>query len=90
MRNEEVVRKNISLVFDFLRYLTENPELMEKMPDQCELEFLEKDVQLVRGFLEITDIIGNFINLVDIHSPFNTPVDGIFFIKGEIVTGLVS
>jgi len=46
MRNEEVVRKNISLVFDFLRYLTENPELMEKMPDQCELEFLEKDVPL--------------------------------------------
>ncbi len=46
MRKDEIVRKNISLVFDFLRYLTEHTELIEKVPDGCELEFLEKDFPL--------------------------------------------
>ncbi|MBC8466203.1 MAG: hypothetical protein H8D55_00025 [Deltaproteobacteria bacterium] len=47
MRKDEIVKKNISLVFDFLRYLTDHPELIEKLPDQCELEFLEKDFPLI-------------------------------------------
>ena len=44
MKKEEIVKKNISLVFDFLRYLTDHPELIEKIPDNCESEvslFLE-------------------------------------------------
>ena len=47
MRKEEIVKKNISLVFDFLRYLTDHPELTEKIPDNCELEFLDKDSPVV-------------------------------------------
>jgi len=47
MRKDEIVRKNISLVFDFLRYLTDHPQLIEKLPEVCELEFLEKDVPLL-------------------------------------------
>jgi len=31
MRQDEVVKKNISLVFDFLRYLTDYPELIKKL-----------------------------------------------------------
>lgn len=46
MRKDEIIAKNISLVFDFLRYLTDNPELVEKLPDQCELEFLERNFPL--------------------------------------------
>ncbi len=46
MRKEEIVKKNISLVFDFLRYLTDYPELIEKIPNNCELEFLDKDFPL--------------------------------------------
>jgi hypothetical protein len=47
MRKNEVVKKNISLVFDFLRYLTDHPEFIEKLPDGCELEFLDKDFPLI-------------------------------------------
>ena len=47
MRKDEIITKNISLVFDFLKYLTDHPELVEKLPDQCELEFLEKDFPLI-------------------------------------------
>ena len=47
MRKDEIVSKNISLVFDFLRYLTDNPELIGKLPDRCELEFLDRDFPLV-------------------------------------------
>ena len=46
MRKDEIAMKNISLVFDFLKYLTEHPELVENLPDQCELEFLEKNFPL--------------------------------------------
>ena len=47
MRKDEVVKKNISLVFDFLRYVTDHTELIEKLPDGCELEFLDKDFPLI-------------------------------------------
>lgn len=46
MRKDEIVRKNISLVFDFLRYLAEHPEMIDRLPDGCELEFLDKDLPL--------------------------------------------
>jgi hypothetical protein len=46
MTKDEIVRKNISLVFDFLRYLTEYPEMIEKIPDGSEIEFLYKDFPL--------------------------------------------
>jgi len=47
MRKDEIVKKNISLVFDFLRYLTDHPELIEKLPEGCELEFLDRDFPLI-------------------------------------------
>ena len=53
MRKDEIVKKNISLVFDFLRYLTDHPELIEKLPDGCELEFLDRDFPLIES--EIRD-----------------------------------
>jgi len=40
------VRRNISLVFDFLRYLIDHPELLDKISDGCELEFIDKDFPL--------------------------------------------
>lgn len=43
MRKDEIVKRNVSLVFDFLRYLTDHPEIIEKIPDGSELEFLDKD-----------------------------------------------
>jgi len=46
VRKDEIVKKNISLAFDFLKYLTDHPELIEKLPDGCELEFLDKDFPL--------------------------------------------
>jgi hypothetical protein len=46
MRKEEIVKKNVSLVFDFLRYLTEKPEIIENIKDGSELEFLDKDSPL--------------------------------------------
>jgi len=46
VRKDEIVKRNISLVFDLLRYLVDHPELSEKLPDGCELEFLDKDFPL--------------------------------------------
>ena len=35
---------NISLTFDFVRELIKNPELLKELPDEFELEFIEKDI----------------------------------------------
>ena len=49
MRKDEIMKKNISLAFDFLRYLTDYPELIKKLPDGCELEFLDRDFPLIEA-----------------------------------------
>ena len=63
MRKDEVVKKNISLVFDFLRYLTDHPELMEKLPDGCELEFLDKDFPLIESKTSVEDAEKAFLKV---------------------------
>ncbi|MBW2740302.1 MAG: hypothetical protein JRE64_15985 [Deltaproteobacteria bacterium] len=57
MRKNEIVKKNISLVFDFLRYLTDNPELIEKLPEGCELEFLDSDFPLIETETSIDGLV---------------------------------
>lgn len=47
MRKDEIASKNISLVFDFLRYVVDNPDILDKIPDESKLEFLDKDVPTI-------------------------------------------
>jgi hypothetical protein len=44
MTKNEIVQKNISLSFDFIRHLVQNPHLMESIPDGAEVEFVEHDL----------------------------------------------
>ena len=43
MTQKETINRNIGLTFDFVNYLIENKEEVEKLPESFELEFLEKD-----------------------------------------------
>ena len=43
MTNKENINRNIGLTFDFVRYLIDNLNLIEKLPDEFILEFVEKD-----------------------------------------------
>jgi hypothetical protein len=43
MTNKEIVKRNIGLTFDFVRYLIENPNEIENLPDNFILEFVDKD-----------------------------------------------
>ena len=63
MRKNEVVKKNISLLFDFLRYVTDHPELIEKLPDGCELEFLDKDFPLIEPEISIEGVEKAFLKV---------------------------
>jgi len=63
MRKDEIIKKNISLVFDFLRYLTDHPEFVQKLPDQCELEFLEKDFPIVKMEADIEGTEKTFLKV---------------------------
>lgn len=44
MTKKEIVQKNISLSFDFLRYLVGHPDLLENVPDNADIEFIERDL----------------------------------------------
>ncbi len=43
MNRKEIVNRKIGLTFDFVRELIEYPERANKIPDNCEIEFIEKD-----------------------------------------------
>ena len=44
MNKDERVRKHISLSFDFIRYLVKNPKMVNRIPDNAEVDFLETDL----------------------------------------------
>ena len=44
MRKDEVVKRNISLTFDFIRAAVADPHLLDKIPDGAEIEFIETDL----------------------------------------------
>jgi len=43
MTNKEIVERNIGLTFDFVNYLIDNKSEVEKLPDNFNLKFIEKD-----------------------------------------------
>ena len=43
MTNKEIVNRNLGLTFDFVHHLIDNPALIEQLPTNFKLEFLEKD-----------------------------------------------
>jgi hypothetical protein len=44
MRKDEIVKKNIGLTFDFIRAAVADPDLLDKIPDGAEIEFLDTDL----------------------------------------------
>ncbi len=43
MTNKEIINRNIGLTFDFVKQIIDNPSIAEQLPDNCEIEFIEKD-----------------------------------------------
>ncbi len=43
MTNKETVERNIGLTFDFVNHMIDNPNLVENLPENFNLEFIEKD-----------------------------------------------
>lgn len=46
MTRDEIVKKNISLSFDFIRYIVKNPDMLDKVSDDSEIEFFASDFPL--------------------------------------------
>jgi len=44
MTEKEILERDISLTFDFLRYAVDHPEILEEIPDGAELEFIATDM----------------------------------------------
>jgi hypothetical protein len=49
MTNKELVNRNIGLTFDLIRKIIENPELIDKIPDHCIIEFPRAHSPLLCG-----------------------------------------
>jgi hypothetical protein len=43
MTNKETIERNIGLSFDFVNHLIDNPDLINNLPEDFNLEFIEKD-----------------------------------------------
>ena len=56
MRKEDLFKKNHFLGVEFDRYLLENPEVLEQIPEDAEVYFLpEEDVELTQENLKIAE-----------------------------------
>lgn len=49
MTKKEMIEKNISMTFDFIRFLAEHPEAIKEIPDNAELQFIDKDFPIEEG-----------------------------------------
>lgn len=47
MKNKEQVQKNISLTFDFIEQIIDNPELLEKIPEGSVVTFVNEPNVLI-------------------------------------------
>jgi len=43
MTNKEQIERKLGLTFDFVSYLIDNPASADKLPENFEVSFLEKD-----------------------------------------------
>lgn len=43
MTNKELIMRNIGLTFDFVHHLMDHPEVIEELPKNFKLEFIDKD-----------------------------------------------
>jgi hypothetical protein len=43
MTNKETIERNMGLTFDFVNYLMDNPTVVDNLPANFKLEFIEKD-----------------------------------------------
>ena len=47
MTKEEIIERNITLTFDFLRQVVKNPSIIRDIRDNSLIEFVEKDRPIV-------------------------------------------
>lgn len=46
MTKKEYVEKNIGVTFDFIKHVVDHPELIDTIPDEAEIDFIDKDLPL--------------------------------------------
>jgi hypothetical protein len=46
MTNKEYIENNITLTFDFLRQIIDNPSILKDIPNGAVIDFLQKDLPI--------------------------------------------
>lgn len=52
MTKKEYTERNIGMTFDFIKQIIDHPEIIDTIPDDAELNFIDKDMPIktnVRG-----------------------------------------
>ncbi len=58
--NDDIVKRNIRLTGELMRYLLENPKMLDVLPDKFELVLLPEDDPEIRQYnLELLDKYGS-------------------------------
>ncbi len=68
MTKKEVAEKNISMTFDFIRFLVKHPEMIKQIPDNAELQFIDKDFPIeeekLKGKQVVVYRVGHVFELI--------------------------
>jgi len=49
MTNKENVERNIGLTFDLVNHMIDNPDSLDKIPDNAAIQFVEKDFPAIEA-----------------------------------------
>ena len=51
-------------------------------------QFLEEQIQLLRILLQVADVVGDLVDLVDAHAALDPAVEGVLLVEGKVVAGV--
>jgi len=70
MKETEIIQRDIALTFEFLKYVIDNPQLLDKIPDHAELFFLCNEFPLNIKTNSITSPVSENRILFNCHRTF--------------------
>jgi hypothetical protein len=71
MTNKETVERNIGLTFDFVNQFIDQPKLADQLPDEFDVEFIEKDFPNLERKQPVTKSSGIRKKLVKVRNTFD-------------------
>jgi len=54
MKKDEIIERNLTLTFDFLHEVINDPDMINEIPNGTEIEFVQKDIPIIEHRIKTT------------------------------------